>query len=250
MSDDLCKAVRADWAGMTAEKHRASLIADVETPDYPGRAQEGIKTLLRYYPDAAPAAFLKRLSMPVYDGAEISDFVEKQLNPADAETRKKRADEAIAAHSPAFRDGLLWYLFYYQQTRRPAGEILVQLFGDYTEDNPPTVNSVDLWDLGDFIIAAEACDAAEISNEIWQKFAQYSKGHSETWTSSDYLAASAARALAHKGHDAELIAFCRRRLSELRPTREFDYDTRVTISLLARLISSLPPRPVSPYTGW
>jgi hypothetical protein len=250
MSDDLCKAVRKDWSGMTAEEHRASLTADVETPDYPGRAREGIRTLLRYYPDAAPAAFRKRLSMPVYDGTEIGDFVEKQLNSADPETRKRRADEAIAARGPAFRDGLLWYLFYYQYTRRPAGEILVQLFGDYTEDNPPAVNSVDVGDLGEFLLAAEQSDSAEISNEIWQNFVQYSRGHAETWTSSDHVAALAARTLAHKGHDAELIAFCKRRLSELRPSREFDYDSSVPRSLLARLVSSQPPPPVSPYTGW
>jgi hypothetical protein len=250
MSDDLCKAVRDEWSGFTAVQHRASLVADVETPDYPGRAQEGIKTLLRYYPAAVRAPFRERLSMPVYDSREISEFVEKQLNSADQATRKHLADEAIAARGPAFRDGLLWYLFYNQQTRPPAREILVQLFAEYTEDNPPAVNSVDLSDMGEFILAAEQFDADEIAEMIWQKFVQYSSEHGESWTGGDYVAASAARALAHKGHDAELIAFCKRRLSEIRPSGEFDYDTRFLRLLLPRLTSSLPPPPVNPYLGW
>jgi len=75
---DLRDAVRSEWTKLTPEEHRRSLLADATKPDWSGRADGGISRLLRYYPDAAASAVLKRLDAPLYDWGQFASSLNRR----------------------------------------------------------------------------------------------------------------------------------------------------------------------------
>lgn len=230
---NLCKAVRAQWNGVTAARHRASLESDVVTPDRPGRDQSGIARLLRYYPDAAPAAVRKSLSGPVYNFDGISDLVSKLYATADPAARKRMIDQFITENPGPSRDALvleLWgdkFIEVGQEIRAKQAvkaaprNILKSLIGDFDEDYPPLIDPALHADPARLISAISEFPSAEIDQIVRETFLRYSTNHGPSWEYSDRVANVAMLRLAHKGHNAELIAFCQRRRDELKTDAQF-----------------------------
>ncbi len=225
---DLRDAVRAEWANLTPEQHRESLLADVTRPDHWGRDSGGIIALWRYYPEAAPAAVKKRLEAPHFDHQEIEDFAEKQLYvTVDARERKRLIDEFIARNGPAYRDGLVVRLWQDRWMNKSNGnvqvrtvpvaptQILDELVPNREADRMPEVSAVAYNATDGFIEALQEVPSVEINALVWGIFKEHCTNHGDTWSHDDGTASSCVKQLAHKGHDAELLAFCRRRQKEL-----------------------------------
>jgi hypothetical protein len=111
-SPALRTAVKREWAGLTPERHKASLIADFLKPDSEARRIEACKRLAYYYPDALEPPALKFLAQPTYSVTGVSGFVHDRLYHADAaKDRLALFDAYIAMHGEAARGGVLLQLF-------------------------------------------------------------------------------------------------------------------------------------------
>jgi hypothetical protein len=254
---DLCNAVRRQWKGLTPEKHRASLVTDVVTPDRPERDHSGIIRLLKYYPDAAPAAIRKSLIMPVYNFETLRELVSELYATPEPATRQKMIDQFIARNPGPSRDALileLWgdrFLEIGQEIRAneklkaAPRDILKSLIKTFDEDYPPLIDPALHADPAGFISAISEFPSAEIDQIVWETFLKYSTNHGDSWNDADRIANAALIRLAHKGHNAELIAYCQRRRDELKPKDQSDRDVADLDKLIASLSKS-PPAPPAP----
>ena len=228
---DLCDAVRAEWAGVTASQHRDSLIADVVRPDYSERAKGGVVTLWRYYPEAAAAAVQKRLNLPIYDSLELGHFATGQLYPAgDLQECRRLIDGFVEQHGEAYRTGLLLRLWrdrfekvgqkVFSNTppvKIAPAQILKELSPQRNSEVPPAFEASDHRETSEFIdvMTGAGIHSPEIDQLVWEVFRKACARHETDWERDDLIAEACVRHLAHRGHDAELLAFCRRRYSEL-----------------------------------
>jgi hypothetical protein len=235
---DLRDAVRAQWTGLTAEKHRKSLVTDVISPDGYGRDQHAIYCLLHYYPDAATAPVRQRLAIPLYDFSPVHDFTQKLYTIADPAERKKQIDDFIRQHGAIFRDSLILHLWDdkgmeigeeipyskpAEKVKVPPRDILTSLIGKFDEDAPPLVDPALKTSIDSFIQALGNVPSPQIDQVVWETFQKYQTSHTDTWDEADRIAQAAIVRLAHKGHDAELITYVERRLGELKQHGEVDY---------------------------
>jgi hypothetical protein len=242
---DLREAVRNEWKGLTAEQHRKSLEADVTSPDRSGRDAGGIIALWRYYPQAVPVALEKRLEVLRYDFWFIRQFAETKLyvNP-DPAIRKRLIEEFVAENGPAFRDGLILRLW--QDRSHKVGdhlsyplpsptvqaapdEILTSIIGEHSQDEPPRVNTVDYRDTENLIDAMQNIHSVEIDQIVWATFKKHNGRHEAEWDRDDWIAESCVKYLVHRGHDAELMVYCRRRLAEVRALDQSRVATLINI---------------------
>jgi len=234
---DLRDAVRSEWTKLTPEEHRRSLLADATKPDWSGRADGGISRLLRYYPDAAASAVLKRLDAPLYDWGPIREFAQQTLyTTADAAVRKKLIDDFIAKNGAPSRDGLIlqlwedrsykvdqqmWYPGPAPIVKVAPDDILTTMIGKHSIQDPPSVDAVTYNDMANFIKELGNAPSAEIDQAVWETFRKHRSNHGPKWENDDYIAGAAIKRLLHKGHDAEFLAFCERRTSEFLPPSPF-----------------------------
>jgi hypothetical protein len=257
---DLRDAVRAQWTGLTEEQHRKSLITDVVSPDRFGREQAGIYRLLHYYPQDAAAAVRKRLSVPLYDFGSVRGFAWKLYTVADGAQRKKLIDEFVAKNGAVFRDALILQLWddKYMETGTaipftnpaekvvaPPSEILTSLVGEFDDETGPMVDPAVHASIDSFIGALGDIPSPEIDQAVWETFLKYQTNHADRWEPTDRIAEAAIVRVAHKGHDAELIAFVERRLSELCQHGEIDFDT-AGLNRLIRFLSEPRVAPKDP----
>jgi hypothetical protein len=105
-------ATKREWAGLTRERHKASLVRDFLEPDTDDRREGACVRLGYYYPDVLEPLALKQLSEPRYDPVATDTFIRKQLYGArDARIRKERFDAHLASCGEAARQGILKSLF-------------------------------------------------------------------------------------------------------------------------------------------
>lgn len=111
-SETLRAAVKEHWGGLTPEKHKASLLADLANPDSEYRRIGAAKRLAYFYPEALEEPALKLLARPTYDASDVWQFVRKKLyaakNPKD---RKVLLDGYLSGKTGPYREGVLVQLF-------------------------------------------------------------------------------------------------------------------------------------------
>ena len=93
----LAEAARRDWANLTPEQHRDSLVQDatgeafhrLQFVNFRTQHQDAFERLAFYYPDAAKSAALKYLALPIaeWHRQRVTDFTTKYLAEPDAATR-------------------------------------------------------------------------------------------------------------------------------------------------------------------
>lgn len=111
-SEALCKAIRAEWSGLTPETHKALLIRDFLDPDHEDRRIGACQRLGFYYRDALEPVALRQLVAPRYDPCELEDLIRGRLYRAkDAKERKTLFDAYVASHNAVVRDAILMSLF-------------------------------------------------------------------------------------------------------------------------------------------
>lgn len=161
-SREMCKAIRADFANFTREKHLKMLVDDFEKPDDASRLINAYFRLSFYYPEIAEKLALERLKVPAFDRGKVGEVVEKLLDPAaTADARQKIFDDYVAKHGAAASDGILtdlWELYisdgeHDQALHKP---LLVQLFHLKPDLTPNDRVYIDTWDQHDrarFVLA-------------------------------------------------------------------------------------------------
>jgi hypothetical protein len=79
---ELAAAVKRDWAGLTIEQHKKSLMQDALTK-FPSKAPSAIVRLLFYYPKEGEDLVLKLLSRPLYNRSPFFELMFKHLRKTD-----------------------------------------------------------------------------------------------------------------------------------------------------------------------
>lgn len=233
-SEALRKVIRAEWGGLTPERHKALLIRDFLDPDHEDRRVGACLRLGYYYRDALEPLALRQLVAPRYDSSEVVDLIHGQLYRAeDAKERKQRLGAFLASHNPVVRDAILVRLFddlYRQEAdeehrlstalkdKYQARACLVELFG-YPEnvkarDCPlvlPLSNSIQ----ARFISALAGFPSAKLDEAVRKILRS---------TEDDYLATACVRYLIGRGADADIKAYVEPRLKKADAGRRAELD--------------------------
>ena len=152
-SPPLRAAIRTEWAGLTRDTLRASLVRDFTEPDYPERKLGAMQRLAFYFPETLAPLWKTELATPTYDVFAIEAFV-RGLYGLDKATRARDFAAYVKQHGAAAADGIEQELFedlggqeaYEQHRVSPptsgsnyrARECLIELY-----KLPPTVTSKD-----------------------------------------------------------------------------------------------------------
>jgi tetratricopeptide (TPR) repeat protein len=186
-SRDMCKAIQADFANFTREKHLQMLVDDFENPDDAQRLINAYYRLSFYYPDAAEKLALKRLKVPAFDRGKLGEVIDKLLDPAtSADARQKIFDEYVATHGPAASDGILsdlWELYISdgEADQPPHKAILVQLFHlkpDLTPNDSPYIDTWSQHDRASFVRALIHDSSLKVKQAI-AELARHADGDEE-----------------------------------------------------------------------
>ncbi len=109
-SPPLRAAIRAEWAGLTRDTLRASLVRDFTEPDYPERKLGAMQRLAFYFPETLAPLWNAELATPTYDVFAISTFV-RGLYGLDKATRARDFAAFVKQHGAAASDGIEQALF-------------------------------------------------------------------------------------------------------------------------------------------
>jgi hypothetical protein len=207
--------IKAEWGGLTPQRHRERLIRDFVEPDTEFRREGACLRLGFYYPDALEPLALRQLAQPRYDVFEVERLIREQLYRAkDAKERKARFDHFISKHKEVARQGVLDDLFRDLNTQEHgergsisppvrkgeylARECLIELFG-----YPKEVKSTDRPFLLPLSDSAQARFIDALAYFPRPKIDQSVRGILQS-TDDDYLARACLRFLIGRGADAEI----------------------------------------------
>jgi hypothetical protein len=161
-SSTLCSTLREEWSNVTPDRHLASLIRDLKTPDSNRRRVGALRRILFYYPEHAEEVVRHELLRPMYCLATAREFLRGEIYPEkDPVVRQARHARRILKHGPQFSDGVCLCLIEdcrWEVRKRQAEESLRLL---YPGTQPPqwlndSGNSVGLSDLGSVSVDAQA----------------------------------------------------------------------------------------------
>ncbi|MHC4563071.1 MAG: hypothetical protein ACYS8X_09900 [Planctomycetota bacterium] len=211
----LLEAARRQWADLTEESHRASLIRDFRQPDSVFRRRSAYQRLAYYYPDVVEELVLEVLSAPTYDSLLIYHFLVDVLYKEDDHAERKRLfDEFVSAHGEATSDGILLGLFdllvdYGDSPERKEREILAQFYGydeTVTSDQAPFVDAMSRGELAMVLEVLIYDDSPKIDQAVLALL--------ETADDDDYLALRCFCRLIDRGYDEAIRTHCKRRLRQ------------------------------------
>ena len=213
---------KKDWAGLTPEKHRQSLIEDVHA----GRRDEGILRLAYYYPEAAEGIALEELRKPLYSSDALYSFYSEQLNSTGVPAQwEQLTSNFLANHPPAYKDALLEQLLSASLEadqgvpieKQDPRKIFDHVFrGMDRKKWPRERRAIDDRDQTQFIRAMRYLKSTGVDEEIYRIWKLIDTGYFGT-DGADGLAWVCMERLAGKGHDAEFISFCQRRARLSKP---------------------------------
>ena len=110
-SKELREELIKQWGDLTPEKHRDSLLRDLESGDEYVRNGASLR-LAYYYPNALEVAAIKQLGLPTYSVFTVSDLIQGRLYKVKtAKERKSLVDDFVAKNGAVLCDGILWALF-------------------------------------------------------------------------------------------------------------------------------------------
>jgi ankyrin repeat protein len=221
--------VRKAWGSLTAERHRASLVADFLKPDDEWRRIGACKRLAYYYPDALEPLALQLLAWPTYAAVAIEEFVHEQLY-REKDPRRCRAlfDAYLARHGQGARDGIQLQLFddlamlearenkwvsqplpgFADQPRR----LLIELYGkpkDVKSQDRPWVEALSDGARARLIDGGLVYDRSEKLDRAVRELLAASGDD-------DSLARACIRRLVGRGYDADIEEYLRRRSPHLK----------------------------------
>jgi len=219
-SPSLAAAVRKEWGGLTAATLKQRLLADFAHPDTPQRERSSASVLAKYYPDDLPAAITIRLNLPHYDARKAEDEVhDLTMYRDDTDEWKQDLHAYYNAASPIDREGLLDTLRDYRgaNERHIAPEkLLLELMPTLNSGGPLPWTAVNLRNTELFVDSLEPLQSPAVERALYDCFRKNSTSHAERWDGHDGLAQTVMIGLKHRSHDADILAYLRRRLTELK----------------------------------
>jgi ankyrin repeat protein len=232
-SPDLADWVKQSWGSLTPKQHRAALIADFVKADHDGRRIGACKRLAYYYPDALEPLVLEFLARPTYGVFTVEDFVRNKLyREPDPKKCQALFDAFLARHGEASRDGILLQLFgdlgtleanEQKRLSPPLKEfgdqprkLLIQLYG-----KPKGVKSEDVPRVDTLSDASKYHTIREgLIYDRSEKVDRAMRDRLASGKDDDWLAHAYVQRLIGRGYDAEIEAYCRRRLKQVKEKRE------------------------------
>lgn len=174
----LAEAVKGEWAGLTAEDHERSLIADAETPFW-GGPPPALERLVFYYPKSAEKVAASLLARELYNYDVVWHFMRNDLVKHMGEDDWR----AIVAkfrdlHGQNVADSIPYSLHsYYGETEfeldkaflresKIAGQILDKVFPDFDPENPAVFNAAELNDQIDIVAAVRHLSSNRIDSAV------------------------------------------------------------------------------------
>jgi hypothetical protein len=225
-SEKLQAAVKAEWGMLTPEQHKQSLLKDIALPDNKSRAEEGIKRLAFYYPESAEAVVLEKLQSPMFCVFTTHEFARGTLYEiADPDTWTKLADEFVAKHGAAFKDGLLQKLIddYHWSTKpdykADPKKILAHLFPDVDPKKPVYCNSISQCDQARFIDSIASVKSEKVDAAVLALFKGLGSGHFVEH-GDDYFALACMRRLITRGYREEIREYCTKHIDKAQYERK------------------------------
>jgi len=108
LSPKLGQRVAAEWGGMDARRHRASLIADFRYPDRFARRIGAYERLAYYYPQSVEDLVLEQLDVPACSGRAVWEFQRDVLYKiSDPERWQALFEQFVAKEGGPAKEGLL-----------------------------------------------------------------------------------------------------------------------------------------------
>jgi hypothetical protein len=252
----LAAAVRADWSGITAAKHRQSLMRDAAQSPNPGAA---VERLMAYYPDDGERTVLELLQRPLFWNSPAEDLVRYGLMPIDDPQQWRRvideyrgkfgkridADlpwvlDEIASRNPQRRDSDVQADY-----RRRARHVLDQFYPSFDPEiaSPPT--SATYRGQASIVSGLRRARASEkLDAAVYRLFMEAEKaasGGDVRMDDFDLLAIACISRLAGGTYDAPLRDFVGKRIAEVeqRPSNRSAQRTLQTFRTLeGRLVES------------
>jgi hypothetical protein len=228
-SEKLLAVTKTEWGTLTPEQHKQSLLKDIVSPDYENRAEEGIKRLAFYYPDAAEAVVLEKLQCPMFCVFKIEEFARGKLyKKTDPDTWKKLSDEFVARHGAAFKDGLLRQLLddYDWDRRSPKPDykadpkkILAHLFPDVDVKKPVYFNSISQSAQARFIDSIAGVKSEKVDAAVLALLKALGSGHFVD-DGDDYFALACMRRLITRGYREEIREYCTKHIDKAQYERQ------------------------------
>ncbi|HEX4793448.1 MAG TPA: hypothetical protein VH370_06630 [Humisphaera sp.] len=209
---ELAAATAKEWADLTPERHRQSLLFDFDN----GSGEEAILRLAYYYPEAVESIALDRLARPMYSWDVTHAFMEKEIYSTTQPAQWDKSTAAfVAKHGPAFRDGieeeLIWACWSQDngnKERYDPSAIFRHLFPDVNRKKwPHPINAIEQMSQTDFIRHIAPLKSAKVDDEVYRIFHTIGSGHFDPERENDLALASMVR-LIDKGHNEEFIAYC------------------------------------------
>jgi hypothetical protein len=238
----LARAVRKDWAGLTAEQHRQSLSQDALSK-YPSATRSALKRLLFYYPREGEALALKLLARPLYDDDALWTFIEERLVTEDEPDKwKALIDQLGRERGPAATAALPFRLHgiyleppfertkKFLQGQERARKILARFYPDYDPSTPPFINAASAREQQELVGSLGKHRTKEIDDAVYRGFqaaVQPAAGALEDREDADVLACACMGRLLGKGHDDEFRAWLRKRIRAVEALPEKSAGRRV-----------------------
>lgn len=176
---ELAAAIKLQWAGLTADEHRQSLIVDcLDTRPYTD--WDAWQRLHFYYPDQAEAIALKLLSRPLYDQHELWNFIQYELVKEQDEAKwQVLIDQYIEANGTSNKEMLpFWLHWIYWETsvertesfladRAIAQKILQKLYPDFDREKPAFLNAANGDDHATSIRVLTSYPSRKVDQQVW-----------------------------------------------------------------------------------
>jgi ankyrin repeat protein len=111
-SPTLRQQLRADWSGLTEQRHAASLLNDFLKPDHGERWVGAAERLAYYYPHYLEPLALALLARPTYSPEAVHALVRDQLyKTKDLARCRELLEEFVKKHGETAREGVMLALF-------------------------------------------------------------------------------------------------------------------------------------------
>jgi hypothetical protein len=223
----LAAAVRKDWARLSSEQHKQSLIEDAMNKS-PFEAYAALKRLLYYYPEDGEQLAQRLLDRPWYDGHKLWNFIVtklvKEQNPEKWRgliDRFREENGTPASDAIPFR--LHWIYWRVRKDEKLVGEkaiaakILQELYPKYDPDQPPFINATETEEQTALVQALSAFRSEKFDSAVLKllRSIDLEKYEVKRRIDADHLALTCMGRLLGKGFDKEFATYCERRIKDL-----------------------------------
>jgi len=227
----LAAAVRQDWAGLTREQHKQSLVQDALRKGSFAREGDALIRLSFYYPEEGERTALKLLARPLYSLYSLWQFIDARLmKERDSVKQKDLIETFRREYDQAAVDALPFHLHqHYWETsalqnesflagKQRASRILKEFYPEYDPRAPAFINAAEPYEHLQIIAAIQRNPSWKVEQAIYQLFQSLMQMKADSKDEQFYLdglSLECINRLVGKGYDQELKDFLEKRFKEI-----------------------------------